>query len=116
MEKINESFKCLTGEYTIINYHHPETRKAIGEVRCEVLSFTTQEQMKEICQKMEKEIITNTEVKAVKETNDVELSVKITNEGELYKDFEKLIKPGKPKRLLIVEDLEILKKYLGLEN
>jgi phenylacetate-CoA ligase len=104
LEKLNNKFKCFTGEYVLINYHHPATRKAILEVRAEVISKVSEEEKERIAQKIEEELYSaNLEVKtAVKDMGDAEILVKLVNEGELYKDFEKIIKPGKPKRLLVM--------------
>jgi len=102
IEKLDNKFKCFTGEYALINCHHPKTRKAILEVRAEVMSKVPKEEKERIIQNIEEELYsTNLEVKtAVKDMGDAEVLVKLVNEGELYKGFEKIIKPGKPKRLI----------------
>jgi hypothetical protein len=104
LEKLDNTFKCFTGEYVLINYHHPTTRKAVLEIRAEAVSKVPEEEKEKIVEKIEEELYSaNLEVKtAVKDMGDAEILVKLVNEGELYKDFEKIIKPGKPKRLLVM--------------
>jgi len=109
VEKIIESkikIGCpeLTGEYTLINYHSSENRKAILEVRVVVLPTTSPERRESICKEIENELfLANTEVYiAVKEMNDASVLVRALDEKDLNKGFENLIKPGKPKRLLVI--------------
>ena len=46
----------------------------------------------------------NLEVRtAVKEMGDAEVHIQLVKKGQLYQGYEHLIKPGKPRRLLIIQ-------------
>ncbi|MEM2293106.1 MAG: AMP-binding protein [Nitrososphaerota archaeon] len=104
IENLNTKEECLTGEYLLVNYHDPKTRKAVLEIRIEVLPKISNEKRENIAQKLLEEIYSaNIEVStAVKDMADAEISVKTVESGELYQGFEHLLKPGKPKRLITI--------------
>ena len=93
----------LTGEYFIINYYDKE-RRAVGEIRVEAQKRLLPEDKSTISNKIREKIYSiNVPVKTlVESTKDAKLLIKVTDPGKLYKDYEKYIKPGKPKRLLVL--------------
>ncbi|MEM1514092.1 MAG: hypothetical protein QXE46_03400 [Candidatus Thermoplasmatota archaeon] len=105
IEELTELKEKLSGEYFIINYYDDE-RKAVGEIRVESKKPLPIEEKKMISEKLRKRIYSsNIPVKTLVEVmKDAKLLIEITNPGELYKGYEQYIKPGKPKRLLVLTD------------
>ncbi|MEM5861367.1 MAG: AMP-binding protein, partial [Candidatus Aenigmatarchaeota archaeon] len=105
IEELTELKEKLSGEYCIINYYDNE-RKAVGEIRVESKKSLPIEEKKMISEKLRERIYSiNIPVKTLVEVmKDAKLLIEITNPGELYKGYEQYIKPGKPKRLLVLTD------------
>jgi phenylacetate-coenzyme A ligase PaaK-like adenylate-forming protein len=79
-------------------------RKAEVEIRVESMNKLQLEKNKETSKEIrEKLYASNVPVKTLVESiGDARLFVEVKDLGELYKGFKKLIKPGKPKRLIVV--------------
>ncbi|MEM7825919.1 MAG: AMP-binding protein [Candidatus Aenigmatarchaeota archaeon] len=103
IEELTELKEKLSGEYCIINYYDNE-RKAVGEIRVESRKPISIEDKKMISERLKERIYSsNIPVKTLVEVmKDAKLLIEITNPGELYKGYEQYIKPGKPKRLLVL--------------
>ena len=103
IEELGELKSYLTGEYCVINYSDKE-RRAIAEIRLEAKRELSVEEKKTIGEKLREKVYSvNIPVKTlVEEIHDAKLLIEITNPGELYKGYEQYIKPGKPKRLLVL--------------
>jgi len=85
----------LTGEYFIINYYD-KARRAVGEIRVEGRRRIS-DKIREKVYSINYPVWNEVEI-----IGDARLLIKVTNPGELYKGYEKYIKPGKPKRLLVL--------------
>jgi phenylacetate-coenzyme A ligase PaaK-like adenylate-forming protein len=103
IDGLDEFKGFLTGEYCIITYSDRE-RKAVAEIRLEAKKQLTNEQKKQISQQVRQQIYSvNFPVWDVCENvKDGKLIINITEPRQLYKGYEHLIKPGKPKRLIVL--------------
>jgi len=106
IEELEEYKKELTGEYFIITYSDNQ-RRAIAEVRIESKRNIPLEDSKKIDEKVREKIYsTNFPVwNEVENVKNAKLLIEVTNPGELYKGYEQYIRPGKPKRLLVLTDV-----------
>ena len=103
IDGLSEFKGLLSGEYCIITYNDAD-RKAVAEVRLEARKQLSNEQKKQISQQVRQKIYSvNFPVMDICENvKDGRLVINITEPGELYKGYEHLIKPGKPKRLIVL--------------
>jgi hypothetical protein len=103
IDGLSEVKGFLTGEYCIITYNDAD-RKAVAEVRLEARKQLSNEQRERISQQVRQKIYSvNFPVMDICENvKDGRLVINITEPGELYKGYEHLIKPGKPKRLIVL--------------
>jgi phenylacetate-CoA ligase len=101
IDGLGEFKGLLSGEYCIINYNDTD-RKAVAEIRLEAKKPLTSEQKTQISQQVRQKIYeANIPVYHMAEiVKDAKLIINITEPGSLYKGYEHLIKPGKPKRLI----------------
>jgi hypothetical protein len=76
----------------------------VAEVRLEARKQLSNEQKEQISQQVRQKIYSvNFPVMDICENvKDAKLIINITEPGELYKGYEHLIKPGKPKRLIVL--------------
>jgi len=106
IEELEDYKKELTGEYFIVTYSDSQ-RRAIAEVRIEGRKNLSLEDEKNIDKRIRERIYSaNFPVwNEVENTKNARLLIEVTNPGELYKGYEQYIKPGKPKRLLVLTDV-----------
>jgi len=106
IEELEKYKRELTGEYFIIT-HSDSQRRAIAEVRIEGKRNISPEDKKGIEEKVREKIYSNNFPvwNEVENAKNAKLLIEITNPGELYKGYEQYIKPGKPKRLLVLTDV-----------
>lgn len=103
IEELEICRNYLSGEYFVVNYTD-NNRRAVGEIRVESKFKLLPENKRDICEKIKERIYqSNIPVKTLVEViKDAQLFIEITDPGELYKGYEQYIKPGKPKRLLVI--------------
>jgi phenylacetate-coenzyme A ligase PaaK-like adenylate-forming protein len=103
IDGLSEFKGFLTGEYCIITYNDAD-RKAVAEIRLEARKQLSNEQKKQISQQVRQKIYeANIPVYHMAEiVKDAKLTINITEPGSLYKGYEQHIKPGKPKRLIVL--------------
>jgi phenylacetate-CoA ligase len=103
IEELEDYKKELTGEYFIVTYSDSQ-RRAIAEVRIEGRKNLSLEDKKKIDKRIRERIYSaNFPVwNEVENTKNARLLIEVTNPGELYKEYEQYIRPGKPKRLLVL--------------
>ena len=103
IDDLGEFRGLLSGEYCIITYNDAD-RKAVAEVRLEARKQLSNEQKERISQQVRQKIYeANIPVYHMAEiVKDAKLIINITEPGSLYKGYEQHIKPGKPKRLIVL--------------
>jgi len=103
IDDLGEFRGLLSGEYCIITYNDAD-RKAVAEVRLEARKQLSNEQKERISQQVRQKIYeANIPVYHMAEiVKDAKLIINITEPGSLYKGYEQHVKPGKPKRLIVL--------------
>jgi phenylacetate-coenzyme A ligase PaaK-like adenylate-forming protein len=106
VEELKKTGDALNGEYILVNYHDEKDRKSVGEIRVESRRGLSPEEKEKISVAIRERIYSsNIPVRTlVEEAKDAKLSIEVTDPGELYKGYEKFIRPGKPRRLLVLDN------------